>query len=194
MWGEPPEQDTLVDKNVLIVGIGHIGKEIAVRVKPFGAHVIGVTRDTSRQVESADRLVGFRAWRDELPEADFVVASVRLTPETEGLFGAEEFQAMKPSAFFINVARGTVAHERELYEALRDKNIAGAAIDVWYNYPQQMDDVCFPSNEPFHELPNLLMSPNRSSWTKAMLAGRTRDVAENIRRLECGKELINRIQ
>lgn len=101
---------------------------------------------------------------------------------------------MKPSAFFINVARGTVAHERALYEALRDKNIAGAAVDVWYNYPRQMDEVCFPSNEPFHELPNLLMSCNRSSWTKAMLAGRTRDVAENIRRLKGGNELINRIR
>ena len=49
------------------------------------------------------------------------------------------------------------------------------------------------SNEPFHELPNLLMSCNRSSWTKAMLAGRTRDVAENIRRLKSGSELINRV-
>ena len=191
MWGEPPEQHTMVNKNVLIVGLGHIGQAIAVRVKGLGANVVGVTRNTARRIESTDRLVGVDTWRDELPQADYVVASVRLTPETEGLFGADEFDMMKSTAFFINVARGTVAHERAMYEALKDNNIAGAAIDVWYNYPRQIDEVCHPSNEPFHELTNVLLSPNRSSWTQEMLAMRTRDVAENIRRLERGEELIN---
>jgi phosphoglycerate dehydrogenase-like enzyme len=194
MWGEPPEQHTMVDKNVLIVGIGHIGQAIAARVKGFGTNVVGVTRHTARRIASTDRLVGFETWRDELPQADYVVASVRLTSETEGLFGADEFGMMKPSAIFINVARGTVAHERAMYEALKNNNIAGAAIDVWYNYPRQIDEVCHPSNEPFHELTNVLMSPNRSSWTQEMLAMRTRDVAENIRRLESGEELINRVR
>ena len=59
MWGEPPEQQTLVDKNVLIMGLGHIGKAIAARAKAFGTVVIGVTRSPSRQLDVTDRLVGF---------------------------------------------------------------------------------------------------------------------------------------
>ena len=70
MWGEPPKQATLADKSVLIVGIGHIGREIAVRIRNFGSQVVAVTRNPQRQLALADRLVGFDNWREELPRAD----------------------------------------------------------------------------------------------------------------------------
>ena len=81
-----------------------------------------------------------------------------------------------------------------LYEALRDRRIAGAAIDVWYNYPKKPDEPCMPSDYPFHELDNVLMSPNRASWTKQMLGGRIRDVADNIENLAAGRPLKNEVR
>jgi phosphoglycerate dehydrogenase-like enzyme len=191
MWGQPPEQETLVDKTAMIIGLGHIGREVAIRAKAFGLRLVGVSRQPGRSFAYVDKRVGYDTWKDELPQADYVVSSVRLAPNTEGLFGAAEFNLMRSSAFFVNVSRGTVVRERAFYEALRDRKIAGAAVDVWYNYPKDPDETCLPSRFPFHELPNLLMSPNRSSWTKQMLEGRIRDVAENIERLAAGKPLIN---
>ena len=120
-------------------------------------------------------------------EADYVILSVRLAPNTTGLIGTEEFRTMKKSAYLINVARGGVVDQHALYEALKTGRIAGAAIDVWYNYPEARNDRCLPSDAPLYKLDNLILSPNRSIWTHNMLHGRIEDVAENIRRLDAGR-------
>jgi phosphoglycerate dehydrogenase-like enzyme len=88
---------------------------------------------------------------------------------------------MKPSAFLINVARAEVVAEEALYEALANKQIAGAALDVWYRYPSGPGAV-LPSDYPFHELDNVIMTPHVSGWTDGMLRARSQLIAANIDR------------
>lgn len=192
VWAEPPEADVLDGKMLTIVGLGRIGGQIAARARAFGLKICGVS---SRMDDEARALVGsvvpYERLRDVLPESDWVVACCRLSSATTGLFSHAEFAAMKESAFFINVARGTVVDEKALYESLATKRIAGAAIDVWYQYPTRRDETRFPSAYLIHELPNVFLSPHCSSWTRHMLSSRVIDVAENIRRVAAGEPLLN---
>ena len=82
-------------------------------------------------------------------------------------------------------------HEQALYNALGRGRIAGAAIDVWYRYPAAKQESQVPSNFPFQELSNVLMTPHNCGWTDRTLEGRVLDVAENINHLAEGCELIN---
>jgi len=191
IWGQAPRLAVLEGQRALFVGVGHIARETAKRTRAFGVRNAGVSRSPGRTPENFDRVVGYDTWKEELAEADFLVPCCPLSPATEGLIGAPEFERMKNSAYVINTARGRVIEERALYEALRDKRIAGAAIDVWYDYPEDPEERCPPSKHPFHELPNVLMTPHVSAWTQHTVEGRMRDIAENINRAAGGRPLIN---
>ncbi|MCW5982811.1 MAG: hypothetical protein KIT09_32275 [Bryobacteraceae bacterium] len=191
IWGEPPALEVLEGKTALLIGTGHIAREVARRARAFGIRVIAVSRTPSEAPADFDRTVGYDDWRSLLGAADFVVPCCPLAPETLGLIGQAELAAMKPSAFAINAARGKIVDERALYEALRDRRIAGAAIDVWYDYPTDPDERKLPSRYPFHELDNILMTPHISAWTRRTIEGRARDIAENINRLSRGEPLRN---
>ena len=97
---------------------------------------------------------------------------------------------MKQSAFLINVARGEVVDEEALYSALRDRTIAGAAIDVWYQYPDGNQTV-LPSKLPFHELGNVVMTPHIAGATDATFGYRWGLINDNLRRLSQGEPLQN---
>ena len=93
----------------------------------------------------------------------------------------------------INVARGEVVDEDALYEALSGGALAGAALDVWYRYPQGSTPT-LPGHRPFHTLPNVLMTPHVSGWTQGMLAARSRLIAENIGRVMRGEPPLNKLR
>jgi len=97
---------------------------------------------------------------------------------------------MKPSAYLINTGRGEIVDEDALYHALAHRSIAGAALDVWYRYPRERGPVA-PATRPFHELPNVLMTPHVSGWTNGMLDARAKLIAENIRRVASGEQPLN---
>ena len=203
MWGAPPEYLSLGESAIVLVGAGHIGSAIITRLEPFGSRIVVVSRNPAKReavgidggsVDGTNRQVAFVSYdqfHDVLSRADIVVLSVRLAPNTTNLISAPELEIMKPSSYLINVSRGGVVDQHALYEALRSKSIAGAASDVWYNYPKTIDERCLPSDAPLFELDSMLLSPNRSSWTNQMLEGRVRDVAENVVRLAEHRELIN---
>ena len=86
----------------------------------------------------------------------------------------------------INVARGGIVEEKALYHALRDKVIAGAVIDTWYNYNAMGKDEVKPFNLPFDELDNIIMSGHESGWTRQQVERRWKFIAENIKRVELG--------
>jgi len=179
IWGEEPVLPMLHGSSVLLIGLGHIAREVEQRATAFGMHVHGFGRaDQGR-------------WRDQLGEFDFVVPTCPLTSATVGLIGAAEFACMKPSAILINITRGKVVDEQALYEALRDHRIGGAAIDVWYQYPSHPEERRLPSRFPFHELPNVLMSPHNSGWTRRTVERRLVDIAANIECLADGRPLRN---
>ena len=106
------------------------------------------------------------------------------------MVGAAQLRALGLDGVLINVGRGPLVQERALYDALADGVIRAAAIDVWYRYPSG-DGVCAPSNLPFAELPNVLMTPHSSAVTRDTFMGRADDVAANIGRLQRGEPLQN---
>jgi phosphoglycerate dehydrogenase-like enzyme len=193
IWGETPVLRELHDQTVLLAGVGHIAHEVARRACAFGMRLVGVSRNPDK-VDGRNlfsTLVTWDLWEQQIPSADWVVPCCPLTPQTVGLFNARTFDLMKPSAYLINITRGPVVDEQAVYDALLERRIAGAALDVWYQYPSDPDETCLPSRLPFHKLDNVLMSPHNSAWTNRTILGRVEDIAENINRLAAGKPLQN---
>ena len=138
-----------------------------------------------------DRSFVLNHLREFWSSADFFVVSVPSNPETAGIVNAESFAAMRASAVVMNVGRGPTIDERSLYEALKDRRIAGAVIDTWYNYPTSNQPSILPSKFPFHELPNVVMTPHMSGWTSGTINRRRQTIAENIGHRAAGRPCIN---
>lgn len=123
--------------------------------------------------------------------ADFIVVTLPLVPETAGIVGADAFARMRPDAVLINVARGPVVDEQSLYDALRDKRIGGAVIDTWYRYSAPSSVTQVPSDLPFKELPNIVMTPHMFGWTEGTIRRRQEVMAGNIRHVLSDENLKN---
>jgi phosphoglycerate dehydrogenase-like enzyme len=181
-------------KSLGLVGYGTIGREVAALTRALGMSIKVISaHPPKRKPRDVDFWKGPAALPQLLKESDFVVLACPLNKETRGLIGPREFTQMKRSAFLINVARGAVVEEEALYRALKDRRIAGAAIDVWYRYPKT-GRPCHPSRFPFHKLPNVVMTPHVSGWMLGTRQKRFQLVAENIDRLFAGKPLLNVVQ
>jgi phosphoglycerate dehydrogenase-like enzyme len=132
--------------------------------------------DPSIKAFSSHELGGFFEY------CDIVIVAVPLTDLTRGLIAADELAHLGNCGILVNVARGEVINERDLFEALKYKTIAGAAIDVWYDYrPEPLNGLYYPYKYPFHELDNVVMSPHRAASPFSDLK-RWDDVIENIKR------------
>lgn len=197
VWATPvydpglPQVPTLGGAHVGFVGFGHIGTFTWKLLQAFGCTAAAVTGSGKVADDSGLQWVGDTGRLDRLmTECDIVVVSAPLNRHTEGMIGAAQLQALGPDGVLINVGRGPLVQEQALYDALAARVIKGAAIDVWYRYP--VDETgCTPSDLPFSELTNLLMTPHSSGVTRNTFAGRTDDVAANIGRLTRGEPLRN---
>jgi len=182
----------LFGKTLGIVGYGHIGREAARRARAFGMRIEAASRrppdEDAPQPDAFTTMEGLDAM---LGRSDYVLLTLPLADETEGLFDAGRFRAMKSDGVFINVGRGRVADEQALYEALRDKVIGGAVIDVWYQYPKPDDPDPTPSKFPFEALDNVVMTPHMSAKTGPMRQRRWQFVADNLQRYARGEALEN---
>ncbi len=174
-----------------IIGLGKVGREVARRAASFGCRVIAANRSARSPDGGIERIYPLTELDQMLPACDFVVLCTALAPETEGLIDTPRLALMKRSAFLINIARGSVVDEDAIYAALRDGGIGGAALDVWWQYPDASEPERRPSRHPFHELPNILMTPHCSGWTGGMVARRWGEVADNINRFVRGEPLKN---
>jgi glyoxylate reductase len=119
----------------LIGGGGRIGRAVAKRAHGFGMRVLYWTPRRKSEAEEREASITYVPFDQLLAESDFVSMHAPLTPETRHLMGAREFGLMKPSAFFINTARGAVVDEAALTQALAERRIAGAGLDVFENEP-----------------------------------------------------------
>jgi phosphoglycerate dehydrogenase-like enzyme len=174
-----------------IVGFGRVGREVAWRAAPFGCRILVANR-TPREPEPGVEQVFPLAEIDRmLPQCDTVALCTALGPETTGLIDAHRLSLMRPSAFLINIARGQVVDEDAIYSALRDQTIGGAALDVWWQYPNMAEPERRGSRHPFHELPNVIATPHNSGWTDGMIERRWNEIADNINRFVRGGSLIN---
>ena len=170
-----------------IIGYGHIGYETAIRANAFGMRCIGVRR--SQQPYPAELAwLGQNDRMDELlAQSDFVLVACDMNDETIGMINAEALAKMKPDAVIINVARGKIIDEDALFDALTDRRIGGAVLDVWYNYQMPDDPPVWPSNRPFQDLDNVILSAHRSASTEEMHERRWKFVADNCARIGRGE-------
>lgn len=191
-WLRPSLERELRGRTLGSIGFGHIAWRVADLARAFGMEVAAVTRSPS-----AERAAGL-AWLgrfDELDrllrESEFVLVGVPLTPETDGLIGARELDLLGPEGYLVNPARGAVVEEQALYEALRDRRIAGAALDVWWRYPKRRGERTPPSAFPFGELDNVVLTPHVSGRTLGTERGRREFVVAQLERLARGEPLEN---
>jgi phosphoglycerate dehydrogenase-like enzyme len=171
-------------KTMLVVGLGGIGTDVAKRAHALGMRVVA-TRNSSRDKPAFVDYVGLA---DELaaltPQADVIVNAAPLTEQTRGIFNAEFFAAMKPSAFFINVGRGQQVVQPDLIAALETKTIAGAAIDV-------ADPEPLPGDHPLWTAPNLIITPHTSSFSERRFERFWIVLRENMRRYVAGEKMLS---
>lgn len=166
-------------KTIGIVGMGSIGRAVARRAKGFGMNILYHNR--KRNPEAEKELGASYAPFDELiGQADFVVCLTPLTEETKHLFNCSAFQKMKKSAIFINVSRGQVVDERDLYDALIHNEIAGAGLDVFAEEP-------ISKEHPLVGLPQVTALPHIGSASRETREEMMRLCAENIALVLSGK-------
>jgi phosphoglycerate dehydrogenase-like enzyme len=188
--GTPPHE--LRGRIVGSVGFGPIGRRVAELCRAVGLEAAAVTRTPApARAEGLRWLGGLDEVLRLAGDCDFVVAALPLTEETRGLIGAAELDALGPDGYLVNVGRGEVVDERALFEALRDRRIAGAAVDVWYRYPRGSPDPTPPSAFPFHELDNVLMSPHVSGTTVETDVKRRAILLAQLERFARGETLEN---
>jgi len=186
IWDKPLPPRELAGQVLLIVGFGAIGRELARHVKPLGMKIWAVTRLGKTDSDLADRILPVAQLEAVLPGADFVVLAAPETPETHHLIGARQLQAMKPTAFLINVARGLLVDEMALIEVLKRRAIAGAALDVAEQEP-------LPPENPLWRLENVFITPHISAVSELLWDRQTALLLENLERWFSGRELLNQV-
>ncbi|MGE0056842.1 MAG: NAD(P)-dependent oxidoreductase [Dehalococcoidia bacterium] len=175
-------------KTMGIVGMGGIGREVARMARGVGMRVIA-TRHSAKErqfdVDEVDVLMPPSETHDLLAESDFICVCAMWTPETEKMLDRAAFDAVKPGAYFLNIARGEIVDELAMVDALKDGRLGGAYIDVWW------DDT---SSLPLPELisaPNLIMTPHVSGGADGDYRGGMTVFCENLDRLLKGEPMLN---
>jgi phosphoglycerate dehydrogenase-like enzyme len=185
-----PSTHVLRGKVFGIIGLGRTGSAVVQMARGFGMRVWAVKRTVSEGMRAAmgmEWLETDRHLPELLRESDFVSLHVPLNKQTEGLIGAAEIALMKPSAFLINVARGRVVDRSALLAALREKRLAGAGLDVYWDEP-------IDPNDPLLALPNVVATPHVANMTLETIETIARAAADNIRRVQAGLPPMYQIQ
>ena len=173
-------------KTVGIIGLGHIGREVARLSKAFGMRVIATRRSATKigRARYVDRLMPSKQLPSLLAQSDFIVICVPHTPETYRLIGEKELGITKPTAYLINIARGGIIDEEALIRALDEKRIAGAGLDVTAREP-------LPAESRLWDMDNVILSPHVAGGMEYYVARATELFCENLRRYITGKKLRN---
>jgi len=187
-------------RTVGIVGYGSIGREIARVLQPFGMKILAAKKNLMSLEDEGytpeglgdpegklfTRLYPIEALKGMLGECDHVVIALPHTPETHHLFNKEIFDAMKPGAFLVNVARGGVIKDEDLVAALKSGKVAGAVLDVFEPEP-------LPADSAYWGLPNVIITPHISGVSADLLDRVIELFATNLKRYLSGQPLLNRV-
>ena len=168
----------LADRVIGIIGWGHIGKEVARLANAFNMRVLGYH---NRPIET-EAEIEFLDWQTLLSSSDILSIHVALNVQTRHMIGPDEFEIMKPDAFLINTSRGAVIDESTLIDALKDKKIGGAGLDVFSEEP-------LPAGSPLRKLNNVILTPHMAGEPDGLFFHKKRlqYFADNILRILNGK-------
>ena len=186
LWNEHPRPREVAGATVLVVGMGGIGREFAVRAKALGMNVIAIRENPAKGTGPADEVYGLAQLDELLPKADFVLLCTPVTPATTGMINQERLNKMKFGAYLINVARGPLIDDAALIEALQQQRIAGAALDVFTEEP-------LPADSLFWSLENVLITPHTAAVTEKLWERHYELIVENLNRFLAGKPLLNEV-
>jgi phosphoglycerate dehydrogenase-like enzyme len=178
--GPSPRMYEMAGKTLGIIGLGNIGKKVAIRAQAFGMNVnyfdiVRLSEDREDQLK-----VRFRLLREILSDSDVVSLNVPLNESTRHMIGAQELALMKPSAILVNTARGPVIDEQALYRHLSEKKIFGAGLDVFDQEPP-------PPDNPLFSLDNVVLTAHFAGPTWDNHVARFRNAFDNIQRVERGE-------
>jgi D-2-hydroxyacid dehydrogenase (NADP+) len=177
--------EELSGKTVGVVGLGRIGSEVARKTKCLGMKVIATKRNpTISKPAYVDKLVNSENLKELLAESDFVVLTLPLTKETEGMIGEAQLKSMKRTSYLINVARGKIVQEDKLIQALKEGWIAGAGLDTFETEP-------LPQNSELWTMKNVIITPHVAGLTPHYFERLTNILCENLNRFINNKPLIN---
>jgi phosphoglycerate dehydrogenase-like enzyme len=153
----------LAGKNALVLGYGEIGKKIKLALEGLGVNVRIIKRSI-KDADKSDYIYTIDKFHDLLPTTEILILALPLTDQTEDLINDKELGLLPKSAILVNISRGKIVNQQALFNALKNKKIYGAGIDVWYNYPadEPSRTSTFPGDFPFHELENIVLSPHRA--------------------------------
>lgn len=171
-------------KTAVIIGVGGIGTQIAIRASAFGMDVIGVDPEDKPMVPFLKMVVKPDQLDDVIPQADVLFISAPHTPQSHKMVGAREFSLMKKNSYFIAVSRGGLYDMNGLVKALDTKQLAGAGVDV-------TDPEPLPKGHPLWKFDNVMITPHiagRSDHDRERMVGTAK---ENLKRFVEGKPLVN---
>ena len=172
-WGEKFAV-SLYESRVLVVGAGGIANELQRLLEPFKNEVVLLGRSEISRLD------------EELPKADFVVLACALTDQTRGLFDADRFKLMKPTAYLVNVARGPVINTSDLIAALDSGFLAGAGLDV-------TDPEPLPEGHPLWNQPNVIITPHTADTDAQVVRMFADRIRENVAAYISGRELVGQV-
>jgi len=185
-YGQEPPTFELAGQRLGLIGMGEISQQIAIRAKHgFGMAVWGLRRNADRQLPSCvDAVLPAHKLTELLETCDHVVLAAALTEETRGMINSATLGMMKASAYIYNVGRGELIAQDALVEALRNRVIAGAALDVTHPEP-------LPSDSPLWDMPNVMITAHTAGPTKHYWDRGYALFADNVERFLDGRPLLN---
>jgi phosphoglycerate dehydrogenase-like enzyme len=167
----------------LFVGLGGVGKALARKLKALGMTVEAISRISDPETETTlgvTRTADLSGLLEMVSRADFVISTITLTEDTRGLFDRKLFQSMKKTAFVVNVSRGPVVNEYDLMQALDERIIAGAGLDVYSREP-------LDPTSPLLSRDDVFATPHVAGATRQNYEGIARILADNILLFKAGK-------
>lgn len=185
-------------KKIGLLGYGAVNKHVHTFLSGFDVNFSILRKDWDKQKEPLPTPVtkyNFEDLPTFLEEIDILIVAVPLTSVTEGLIQKEELEMLGKNSYLVNIGRGPIIDEESLFEVLREEKIAGAAIDVWYDYQPKEDDEGrkFPSKYPFYLLENVILSPHRGASPMSDLKRWDEQIKNIIRFVKGKKEFLNEV-
>jgi len=184
VWEREQNLTELQGRTILVAGLGNIGKEVARVAHCFGMEVIAFDQPGKEKPSFVSEIGGKEQLSSMLSAADFVVLCLPYTKDTHHFFSKEQFLSMKPSGVLINIGRGSVIDEQALIEALQEKKIGGAALDVQETEP-------LPKDSPLWDMENVVLTPHHSGWSEKYMDRAIERFCLNLHAFLEGKPLPN---